>query len=93
MSRHTLISLIIYSLVGTTNLICAFVCEVSIWSVVAAWVCYLLFAALIVMQQITIKRMQDQQKLERKIFFDFFNHSIKSTKEQNDDLQRDIEQD
>ncbi len=92
MTKYSLISFIIYSLVGTANIVIAFVCGASIYSVVAAWLCYLAFATLIILQEITIKRMREQQKLERKIFFDFFNHSIENTKENDDDIQRNIEQ-
>lgn len=84
MSKHTLISLIIYSIVGTTNIVIALICGASIYSIIAAWLCYLAFATLIVVQEITIKRMRDQRELERKIFFDFFNRTIKGTKEQQD---------
>lgn len=92
MTKYSLISFIIYLLVGTTNIIIAFVCGASIYSVVAAWICYLAFATLIIVQEMTIKRMRDQQRLERKIFLDFFNHSIENTKENDDDIQRNIKQ-
>lgn len=87
MTKYSLVSLIIYSLIGTTNIVIAFICGASIYSVVAAWLCYLVFVTLIVVQEITIKRMRDQQKLERKIFLDFFNRSVENKKENNDEIQ------
>lgn len=87
MTKYSLVSFIIYLLVGTANIVIAFVCGASIYSVVAAWLCYLAFATLIIVQEMTIKRMRDQQKLERKIFLDFFNRSVENKKENNDEIQ------
>ena len=83
MTKYGLISLILYSLVGTTNIIIAFVFGASIYSVVAAWLCYLAFATLTITQQIAINKIKARQQLERKIFLDFFEHSIKNANEQN----------
>lgn len=84
MTKYSLVSFIIYLLVGTANIVIAFVCGASIYSIVAAWLCYLAFATLIIVQEMTIKRMRDQQKLERKIFFDFYNHTIENKEQDND---------
>ena len=85
MTGYALVSFIIYLIIATVNIIAAFIWDATLYSVICCWVCYMAFALLIFTQEKTIKRMRDQQKLERKIFLDFYNHTIENTKEQDND--------
>jgi len=87
MTKYSLISFIICLIIATVNIIAAFIWGATLFSVVCCWVCYMAFALLIFTQEKTIKRIRDQQKLERKIFLDFFNRSVENKKENNDEIQ------
>lgn len=87
MTKYSLISFIICLIVATVNIIAAFIWGATLFSVVCCWVCYMAFALLIFTQEKTIKRIRDQQKLERKIFLDFFNRSVENKKENNNEIQ------
>lgn len=87
MTKYSLISFIICLIIATVNIIAAFIWGATLFSVVCCWMCYMAFALLIFTQEKTIKRIRDQQKLERKIFLDFFNRSVENKKENNDEIQ------
>lgn len=87
MTKYNLISFIICLIIATVNIIAAFIWGATLFSVVCCWVCYMAFALLIFTQEKTIKRIRDQQRLERKIFLDFFNRSVENKKENNDEIQ------
>ncbi len=87
MTKYNLISFIICLIIATVNIVAAFIWGATLFSVVCCWVCYMAFALLIFTQEKTIKRIRDQQKLERKIFLDFFNRSVENKKENNDEIQ------
>lgn len=87
MTKYSLISFIICLIIATVNIIAAFIWGATLFSVVCCWVCYMAFALLIFTQEKTIKRIRDQQKLERKIFLDFFNRSVENKKENNNEIQ------
>lgn len=87
MTKYSLISFIICLIIATVNIVAAFIWGATLFSVVCCWVCYMAFALLIFTQEKTIKRIRDQQKLERKIFLDFFNRSVENKKENNDEIQ------
>ena len=87
MTKYSLISFIICLIIATVNIIAAFIWGATLFSVVCCWECYMAFALLIFTQEKTIKRIRDQQKLERKIFLDFFNRSVENKKENNDEIQ------
>lgn len=87
MTKYSLISFIICLIIATVNIIAAFIWGATLFSVVCCWVCYMAFALLIFTQEKIIKRIRDQQKLERKIFLDFFNRSVENKKENNNEIQ------